>query len=117
MASTEQSVTFEESVETLDEIDARALSECMTVVSVPETPGFYQVASSSGSTYTVDARDRSCTCRDFEYRGDQRECKHLRRVDFATGKRVIPRWVNDEDVDDFLGVAVSGPIFAPEHSD
>ena len=43
--------------------------------------GLYQVPSGTkpGTSYTVDAIDRSCTCRDFEIRGGP--CKHVIAVD------------------------------------
>lgn len=111
MASAEDGITFAESDQTLDELDVRALTECMTTLK--EAPGLYQVTSSSGSTYVVDARDRACECPDHRYR--ERTCKHLRRVDFATGARIIPRWIDRGKVDECLGIAVEGPRFASPH--
>lgn len=42
-------------------------------------PELYEVESTSrpGQTYVVDARERSCTCLGFRFRGS---CKHLRAV-------------------------------------
>lgn len=100
-----------ESDQTLDELDVRALRECMTVVK--EAPGMYLVASASGNAYTVDARGGACECPDFQWR--ERYCKHARRVDFARGERVIPAWVDRSKVDPLLGQHVRGPDFAPTH--
>lgn len=62
--------------------------------------------------YTVDAKDRACMCKDFQYRGTYREngeqkirpCKHIRRARFALGLDKIPaRAVMDCSVDPELG--------------
>jgi len=87
----------------LDDRDARALTECMTVLPT-DAPGLYEVVSESGSEYIVDARGGSCECADAEYR-DVR-CKHIRRARFAAGRRQIPEWVDTDAVDPQLGEQV-----------
>lgn len=100
--------------EVLDELDARALTQYLTVLDdidrVRGALDLYLVVSESGSEYLVDARSGACECPDHEYRG--RRCKHLRRVAFATGQEPIPAWVDRDDVDDQLGAHVDGgPVF------
>lgn len=94
----------------LDELDARALTQYLTVLDdvdrVRGAPDLFLVVSESGSEYLVDARGGACECADHEYRG--RRCKHLRRVAFATGRESIPAWVDRDDVDDQLGQHVDG---------
>jgi len=99
----------------LDELDARALSQYLTVLDdvdrVRSAPDLFLVVSESGSEYLVDARGGACECPDHEYRG--RRCKHLRRVAFATSRESIPACVDSDDVDDQLGQHVDGePDFA-----
>lgn len=63
----------------------RAVSEYMSVVR--EAPDLYTVVSESGREYTVDLRDDpACTCRDFQYRHDVEECKHILRARLETGR-------------------------------
>ena len=89
----------------LEPRDVRALTEVLTVLPhQPEVAGadeLYLVVSESGSEYTVDARDESCTCTDAVHR--DATCKHQRRVAFATGARAAPAWVDADDVDAGLG--------------
>jgi len=76
----------------LAERDVRALTQYLTVL--PDVgrargaDGLYVVVSESGREYLVDATEGACECDDFRYR--RGECKHLRRVQFATGRRAIP---------------------------
>ena len=88
----------------LEQRDARALTEYMTVL--PLGGDVYSVTTQSGSEYSVDILEGRCTCPDYKYRGV--ECKHLRRVTFATGDRPIPAWVDDDEVDAQLGEHVDG---------
>lgn len=94
----------------LDERDARALTEYMSVL--PDgpramgAPGLYLVVSQSGSAYLVDHRDGRCEC--WNDKTTTEPCKHRRRVAFATGEREIPAWVDDDAVDDQLGEHVNG---------
>lgn len=93
------------------ELDRRALSEYLTVLEdvgrVRDAAGLYLVVSQSGREYLVDLREGGCTCPDREYR--DRKCKHVRRVEFATGRRPVPSVL---EVDPQLGLHVeSGPEF------
>lgn len=88
------------------ELDDRALSEYMTVlwdgdVRARSSPDLFTVTTQSGHEYLVDVRVDACECPDFEYR--DRVCKHLRRVQFATGRREIPEWIDPDAVDPQLG--------------
>lgn len=92
--------------ETTDDVETRtrrALEECMTVL-----PGdgetFTVVGQNGGSEYSVDTAG-TCTCADAEYNLSGGEtCKHVRRMEFATGRRPIP--VGDLNVDEQLGAHV-----------
>lgn len=92
----------------VDELDYRAATECLTVLSdqgrAHNVPGFYLVVSESGREYLVDGIEQSCECPDFEFR--DRRCKHLRRCAFATEAREVPDEIDDEEVDDQLGIHV-----------
>lgn len=92
-----------ESPTDLDDRDARALTEYMTVL--PEGGDVFAVIGENGNgEHRVDARAGRCTCPDAEYRLDDDErCKHERRVEFATGRRAVPEWVDDDAVDEQLG--------------
>lgn len=98
-----------DSVET-HELDARALTEYMTVLEdtgrVRGADGLYLVVSQSGSEYLVDPELPACECPDNEHR--DRRCKHIRRVRFALGWRPVPHYVDQEDVDPDLGRHVPG---------
>lgn len=85
--------------------DRRALTEAMTVL--PEGGDIYTVVGQHGNgEYRVDGREKRCTCADHTYR--QIQCKHIRRVDFATGERPVPRWVDPERIDSYLGEHAPG---------
>ena len=92
---------------TLEDRDVRALTEYMSVLSdvgmVAGAEGLYTVVSESGRSYTVDIETGACDCDDAFYRNPKGGCKHVRRVRFATGRRAIPGWVNEDAVDDQLG--------------
>ena len=89
----------------LDQHDVRALTQYLTVLEdLPRVDGaddLYVVVSESGSSYLVDAREGACECADHRYRDV--ECKHIRRVAFATGRREIPEWVDEDAIDPDLG--------------
>lgn len=90
-------------------LDFRALTEFMTVLDDGDdrargAPGLYTVTTQSGSQYLVDTGLPACECPDFEYRS--RACKHIRRVMFATGRRALPEWINEREVDPQLGTHV-----------
>ncbi len=100
----------QESLEALDERDARALTQKMTVLEDLDrargAPGLYVVVTESGRSYLVDVDGDVCECDDSLYRGV--ECKHVRRAKFATGQRDIPSWANRDRVDPQLGEHVDG---------
>ncbi|HET7325364.1 MAG TPA: SWIM zinc finger family protein [Halococcus sp.] len=52
-------------------------------VETTSNPGEYTVFSESGSTYTVNVSDGSCTCPDGQRAN---WCKHAHRVAFVTGE-------------------------------
>lgn len=97
-------------LEPLTKRDARALTEYMTVLSDVEefagADGLYAVISQSGRRYTVDVETGACDCDDAFYRYPAGGCKHVRRVEFATGRRSVPDWVDQTAVDDQLGLHV-----------
>jgi len=89
--------------ESIEPRTERALCEAMTVL--PEGGDVYTVVGQNGGgEYRVDTRESRCTCPDHKHRGA--ECKHLRRVAFATGERAVPDGV--EGVDELLGEHVDG---------
>ncbi|WP_254768256.1 hypothetical protein [Salinilacihabitans rarus] len=92
----------------LDERDRRALEQYLTVLEdygpAKGAEDLYVVVSQSGKEYLVDARTGACECPDAEYRRPTGGCKHVRRVQFATGRRPIPAGV---DVDPQLSAHVS----------
>jgi len=93
----------------LEQRSVRALTEYMTVLS--EGGDIYSVTTQSGSEYRVDAKAGRCTCPDARHNSaDDVQCKHVRRVAFATGERPIPPW-SAEDIDPLLGEHVEGPRY------
>ena len=87
----------------------RALTEKMTVL--PDTgrakgaDDLYLVVSQSGSEYLVDVRESRCDCPDAVHNLDATEqCKHERRVGYASGEIPIPEWVNVGAIDSQIGV-------------
>lgn len=92
------------------ELDERALTEYMAVLEdatdcTRRAPGLYSVTTQSGREYLVDAELPACECPDHEYR--DWICKHIRRVQFATGRREIPAWINGDAVDNQLGMHIA----------
>ena len=102
--------------EPLDNLDAKALTTPMAVL--PDGPGvqdaedmwlvFHQVEHAValvGDQFT-------CDCKGHQY---GHKCYHIRRVEFSTGRRPIPAWVNPSEIDDQLGAHVDGgPVFEAE---
>ena len=96
----------------------RALTEKMTVL--PETgrvkgaDDLYLVVSESGSEYLVDTRESRCDCPDAHYNLEADEqCKHERRVRYATGETPIPAWTDTDAIDPHLGLQTArSPIRA-----
>ncbi|WP_436347054.1 hypothetical protein [Natronorubrum sp. FCH18a] len=100
----------DDAVAELTEWDERALTQYLTVLEdigrARGADGLYLVVSQAGKEYLVDADVGACECPDYEYRNAR--CKHLRRVDFATGRRPLPAGIDLADVDDQLGEHISG---------
>jgi hypothetical protein len=96
----------------------RALTEYMTVL--PDTgrargaDDLFIVVSESGSEYLVDRRESRCDCPDARHNlTPEEQCKHERRVRYATGETALPEWVNTDGVDPDLGAHTgSSPIRA-----
>jgi hypothetical protein len=88
-----------------------ALTEVMTVMDsvgrARNADDLFLVNSGFGSEYLVDTRTESCECPWKQY-NPGKECKHEKRVAFATGERPIPQWVDDEALDDQFGMHVDG---------
>jgi hypothetical protein len=63
-------------------------------------PGLWLVYGEAGDEYFVDVRGCSCTCGDACHR-DVR-CKHIRRVEFLTGRRAVPEWADPGGIDPWL---------------
>ena len=86
---------------TLDTRDVLALTQYLTVLDdlpqVADDEDRYVVVSESGGAYLVDVRAGTCTCPDYRFRGNR--CKHIRRVEFATGERAIPPGLEGVDPD------------------
>lgn len=61
----------------------RAATDHMSVIE--EARALFQVITASGD-YRVDLAEPACTCPDFQYRDEVRECKHLRRVRLEVGQ-------------------------------
>lgn len=98
--------------EALDKRDARALTEYMSVLDDVDrargAPNLFEVVSASGSSYLVDTQLGSCQC--WNDKTTAGPCKHRRRVAFATGEREIPEWVNDDAVDEQLGIHIDSGV-------
>ncbi|QRY26391.1 hypothetical protein [Halobacterium sp. BOL4-2] len=95
-----------QAADVLDERDARALTQDMSVREdagwARGAPDCYLVdVADSGASYRVNARAGRCSCPAQFWRGHK--CTHLARVAFATGSREIPDWVQDDRVDPQLG--------------
>lgn len=77
--------------EATDQRTLRAATEAMCVYRADE-PGEFRVLSASNNTYTASLIEGTCTCPDFERRGESlpNGCKHLQRVEQEAGIREIP---------------------------
>jgi hypothetical protein len=82
----------------------RGTADGLVVGRARHAEDLYVVVSDSGRAYLVDAREGRCECDDHFYRGAR--CTHIRRVDYATGRRPLPSWVNRDAVDPLLGAHV-----------
>jgi len=92
------------SLETLDARDARALTEPLHAFDdigwAADAPGLWVVYAADGAEYRVDVTAGRCTCDDAFYR--DAHCKHLRCVEFLTGAREVPAWVDPDDLHGWL---------------
>ena len=90
-----------------------ALTEVMTVLDsigrARNADALFLVNSGSGSEYLVDTRTGSCECKWKQYNPGE-ECKHQKRVAFATGEQPIPGWVRRDRLDDNFGEHVDGEV-------
>jgi hypothetical protein len=116
MQSTEANhKTVADDVEQLDKRDARALTEHMDIYrDDPDTTTEEVAVYNKGTRHVVNARARFCDCEDQHYRQPEGGCKHLRRVDFESGRRDIPQWVQPSALDDGLGAAADGGELATD---
>jgi len=78
----------------LDNRDARALTEPLSVVTLDGMPvddeTVVSVVSHSGENHTVDVVEGRCTCKDAEYNlpdGDRDVCKHVERARASRSSR------------------------------
>jgi hypothetical protein len=82
----------------LDNRDIRALGEYLTVLAdhgpAADADDLYYVVGENGGSYLVDVREQSCECPDAFHRDPEGGCKHVRRVQFATGEREIPACID-----------------------
>lgn len=95
----------------LDERDARALTEVMAVLPdigrARNADDLYLVVSQT--EYLVDMREGSCECWD-DRRPERPRCKHRRRVEFVTGGRAIPSYIDESAIDDRIGQHVDNEV-------
>jgi len=62
----------------------RAATEYIYVEEVADA--LFEVTSQSGNVYTVDLWEPACECKDFQYRDEVTECKHIRRTRIEFGQ-------------------------------
>lgn len=86
--------------EPVDDRDVRALTEYLFVERFAE--GMFRVYSEDGSFQVVEPDLGACECEDMEYRDPDGGCKHIRRVEFWTGRRDLPEWANRDAMDPLL---------------
>lgn len=77
----------------------RAATESMSLDRYAGNAGEYDVHSESGSVYRVDLIAGSCSCPDDEHNAPAGGCKHVRRVEIATGQRPVPELGQETDVE------------------
>lgn len=79
-----------EANEGIDRRTIRAATESMTVH--PAGRGEFDVYNREGRRYVVSIVDGTCSCPDFERRGEflPDGCKHVQRVEMEAGVREIP---------------------------
>ncbi len=96
----------------ISEREVRAMIEYLVVLPprlaprADERSGLFHVTGESGASYIVDPVLGSCTCSDAKYRVAKGEaCKHAARVQFETGERPVPAWVDTGDIAHFRAFA------------
>lgn len=81
-----------------DERDARALTEHITLTRTYDGSGEIEASSESGKVYRIDPDALTCSCGDSEYDAPDGRCKHVRRLEFASGRRSLPEWINTKAI-------------------
>lgn len=85
---------------TLDDRDARALTEPMDVYADdPATSATEVAVYNDGQRHIVNPDAGFCDCDDWHYRQPDGGCKHVRRVQFERGDREIPQWATRDAID------------------
>jgi predicted nucleic acid-binding Zn finger protein len=94
----------------LDKRTIRALTEYISVLhNVKETSNQeeFLVVGENGGTYIVNNETKQCSCPDYlhnlPYNG-RKHCKHIERVQFATGNKPIPREFPDRKLNNQIGI-------------
>lgn len=77
-------MTIESVQPDLESRTVRAVTETMSYREIARA--LFEVTSESGRVYTVDLREPACECRDFQYREEVQECKHIRRIRIEVGQ-------------------------------
>jgi len=92
---------------TLDERDARALTEQMDIYADdPKTTSEEIAVYNKGTRHIINPLAGYCDCEDMHYRQPENGCKHLRRYDFEQRGRDIPQWVDIDALDDSVSATV-----------
>lgn len=84
--------------EQIDDRDARALTEHITVVPTYDGTGDVGGVSESGRSCRIDTDALEGDCPDAEYNCDDGRCKHTRRYEFAAQIRELPEWVDESAI-------------------
>ena len=100
----------------LDNLDAKALTTPMAVLpdgpDVDDAENMWLVLHQVEHVVALVNGDFTCDCKGHQY---GHRCYHIRRVEFATGRRPIPAWADRDKIDDQLGLHVDGePEFEHE---
>jgi len=92
-------------VSDLHRLDVKALTTKMSAFE--DAPGVYIVQHDTEHRVAEVDGEYHCDCKGHQY---GHKCYHIRRLEFATGEREIPSWVNGDAVDPQLGLHVGGPV-------
>ena len=88
----------------LHALDAKALTTPLAVL--PNGPGvedaenMWLVLHEIEHVVALVGGEFTCDCKGHQY---GHKCYHIRRVEFATGRRSIPDWFDESALDDQLG--------------